>query len=71
MVTARRMTNTGAWLDVSRRVPPQQMTDEELRAKICIVRPGECARCTIHDGCKYGTEWIRRGLDERKSGGNP
>ena len=60
-VTARRMTNTGAWVDTVRRVPPERMTDEQLKDKIGGCNSGKgCGDCNILHMCKYGLEWDRR-----------
>lgn len=55
----RRMTNTGTYVDIVRRVPPAQMTDAELKKKLCDQKKG-CAECKILYMCKYGKEWARR-----------
>ena len=60
MITERRMTLTGTWVEVPKRLDPREMTDRELKKKVCAVRKGTCADCVLLNGCKYGKEYIRR-----------
>lgn len=47
------------------RRPPEQLTDAEIRNKICEGRRGargNCKDCSVSDICLYGKEAMKRGL---------
>ena len=51
--------------DPSPRKRAEDMTDTEIRNKICEERwgkRGKCRECPAEDMCKYGQEAIKRGL---------
>ena len=62
MIVERRMTNTGSIVPAQARIPPEQMTDEQLQGKVCCKLRDACTGCAILYMCKYGKEYTRRGL---------
>ena len=40
--------------------PVEQLTDTELKHKICKDVRGGCEKCEVRGTCRYGTEWLRR-----------
>ena len=45
-----------------RRRTPADLTDQELKKKICCGIKGGCAQCTILKACQWGQEAKRRNL---------
>ena len=65
MITERRINPSGGVVKIEKLPPPEQMTDQELKKKVCDPgKPQTCKACTILDFCKYGPEYISRA--ERK-----
>ena len=47
------------------RRPPDQLTNAEIKNKICEGirgKRGNCKDCTVNDMCLYGKEAMKRGL---------
>ena len=60
MITERRISPTGGWTQIEKLPPPEQMTDQELKKKVCGIGKATCEKCGMLDGCKYGKEFLKR-----------
>ena len=57
-ITGRRVIGITPY----RRRVVEEMTDAEIRNKLCKDVRGGCLKCPVYDTCRYGPEAERRGL---------